>query len=61
MEWLNFILFEVVVTSVFGLAGTYLVSLWKKDSSFNDLLNNYGYAIGFVGAAIFTITWILFF
>jgi hypothetical protein len=61
MEWLYFILIEVVIMTLSGVIGTYVISLWKKDMSFNRLLSTYGYALGFAGAAISILLWILLF
>lgn len=59
MDWILFILFEIVLISLFGAVGTYLVWIRKKKLTYGYLVNKYGYMIGVVGAIVFSIAYIL--
>lgn len=61
MDWLYFILFEIVAITAFGAAGTYLIWQRKRETIYGDLLNKYGYIIGVVGAVLFSLALVLFF
>ena len=59
MDWIYFILFEIILISVFGAVGTYLIWIRKKELIYEHLLNKYGYMIGVIGATILSIAYIL--
>ena len=59
MDWIYFILFEIILISLFGAAGTYLIWIRKKELTYGELLNKYGYMIGVIGAIIFSVAYIL--
>lgn len=55
------ILFELILVTVCGFGGTYLLWLFKKEKPYGQLLEKYGYAVGIGLACILTLMFFAFF